>query len=268
METVTSREYKVMLRPSAFDGGPQRCLEAASGFWNEFSAAIATTVRDREGDLRTMGRERMIRFYDTRARLLNEHRHIFRERLSTAQPEREVTLKFRHQDRYFCQDRNMRAAEADRGKTKFEEDIKPVFETLYSFSTTQQISGKKKLNKLKDVTLLYPGLAEQLDHYENDEEIEVIGGFTARELVVEGARFQIGKNPKLDSECGLILWYDLQGDDQKPVVAEFSFRYGNRNADFEGNAARRAYEVFQILQESLKGWLDPDSKTKTAFVYG
>src|SRR5512147_1136174 len=113
METVTSREYKVMLQPKAFAGGRQQRLKAASGFWNDFSARIATTVPDREGDLRMIGDERMIRFYDTRAGLLHEHCYIFRERLSSAEPEREVTLKFRHQDRYFCQNRNMRSAEVD-----------------------------------------------------------------------------------------------------------------------------------------------------------
>lgn len=256
-----------MLRANAFDGGAQQSLEAASKFWHEFAEAIDKKVGDRDGDLRTIGNNRTIRFYDTSKRLLNKNSYIFRERKSVETQEREVTLKFRHRDRYFSQDRNMQAADPDRGKSKFEEDIKPVFETLFSFSTTQKISETKNLNRLKDVTLLYPGLPDKLDHCEEDEAIEIINGFTARELVIEGARFQIGKNPRVDSECALILWYDWDGDDRKPVVAEFSFKYGDRDGEYRGNPARRAYDVFQTLQEKLNLWIDADSKTKTAFVY-
>ena len=256
-----------MLQANAFKGGAQRFLNAASNFWHEFGEAIDKKVGDQDGDLRTIRANRTISFYDTDKRVLDKNSYIFRERKNLETPIREVTLKLRHQDRYFSQDRNMQAAEADGAKTKFEEDIKPVFETLYSFSTTQKVSDTKNLNKLKDVTRLYPGLADKLDHFDEDEAIGIVNGFTARELVIEGAKFQIGKNPRLDSECALILWYDKDGDDKKPLVAEFSFRYGDKDGEYQGNTARRAYDVFRILQNKLKHWIDTDSKTKTAFAY-
>jgi hypothetical protein len=265
MGKIISREYKVMLQANAFEGGAQQFLNAASNFWLEFADAIDKRVGDQDGDLKTIGTHRTISFYDTDKRVLQNNSYIFRERKNVETQIREVTLKFRHQDRYFSQDRNMQAAEG--GKTKFEEDIKPVFETLYSFSTTQKISETKNLNKLKDATLLYPGLGDKLEQVDEDEAIEIINGFNAREIVIEGAKFQIGKNPRLDSECALILWYDKNGDDQKPLVAEFSFRYGDKDGEYQGDTARRTYDVFQILQEKLKHWIDMDSKTKTAFAY-
>jgi hypothetical protein len=76
---------------------------------------------------------------------------------------------------------------------------------------------------MKDATLLYPGLGDKLEQVDEDEAIEIINGFTAREIVIERAKFQIGKNPRLDSECALILWYDKNGDDKKPLVAGVQF---------------------------------------------
>ena len=266
IEKVISREYKVMLQPEVFAGGEQQLLDAASTFWHEFKRATDEAVGDKDGNLDRIADGRTIKFYDTKGHLLGNNSYIFRERQNIGTEKREVTLKFRHVDRYISQDRQMKAGDSDRGRTKFEEDIKPPFVTLYSFSTTQKIADGKKLNKMKDVELLYPGVRDSLDHYEEGEEIEIIRGFTARELAIAGAKFQISKKPRLNSECALIVWYDNEGDERKPVVVEFSFRYGNRDGEYKRDTAYRGYEVFQILQGGLTRWIDANSKTKTAFV--
>ena len=163
----------------------------------------------------------------------------------------------------------MDAAEAERGRSKFEEDIKPPFQSLYSFSTTQKISPDKRLNRMDDPGRLYPDLPKQLDTYTEAEAIMVVGNFTAHEFVLTGADFQIGKSPKVEAECALIVWYDTQGEAQRPRVAEFSFKYGDDDEKYSGEVAQRAYQVFQILQgTTLSGWVDRKSKTKTAYVYG
>jgi hypothetical protein len=52
------------------------------------------------------------------------------------------------------------------------------------------------------------------------------------------------------------------------VVAEYSFRYGDKHEHYEGEVARRAYDAFQLLQsEALAGWVDNAAFTKTAYVY-
>jgi hypothetical protein len=50
------------------------------------------------------------------------------------------------------------------------------------------------------------------------------------------------------------------------VLAEFSFRYGDKDEAYRGESARRACEVFSILQQ-LDEWVDPKARTKTAQVY-
>ena len=35
-----------------------------------------------------------------------------------------------------------------------------------------------------------------------------------------------------------------------------------------GNTAKRAFDIFETLQRELTEWVDPNPRTKTAFVYG
>ena len=266
-EPVVSREYKLMLRAPLFTGAEDELLRKAGAFWGAFTQAIGAIVLDTDGALDTITKRRCIRFYDTPGQRLRQHDYIFRERGDPGSGDREVTLKFRHPDRYVAQDRNM-AAEGQRSKAKFEEDWKPPCQALYSYSTTQPIGQGKHLNRMNDPGRLYPGLPEQLHPYNAEEALTVVGALTVRELVVTGGDFQIGQEPKVEAECALIAWYDAQGDAQLPKVVEFSFRYGSNEETYAGVVAQCAYDVFQILQgEALARWVDPTSQTKTAYVY-
>jgi hypothetical protein len=266
-ERVISREYKVMLRAPRFAGDEAALLRCAGEFWRDFEQAIGSVALDTDGDLDTVTDRRTIRFYDTADRRLNRQSYIFRERVSLETGDREATLKFRHVDRYVAQDRRMEARQADAGRAKFEEDIKPPFVTLYSFSTTQPISGDRNLNKLEDVAQLFADVADSLDEFDEDAELQVVNGFTARELVVKGGRFRLDARPERDAECALIIWYDHDGDARAPVVAEYSFKYGDDEEEYTRKMAQRAHAVFDALQERLAAWLDPESMTKTAYVY-
>jgi hypothetical protein len=264
-EKVISREYKVMLCKDLFAGDEQQLLKTANKFWDVFSQAINNIVSNVDGDLEEIADNRIIRFYDTEEHMLYKNDYIFRERQDTNTGEREVTLKFRHLDRYVAQDRNMESGNTE-GETKFEEDIKIPFSVLYSFSTTQKIFRNNNFNKLQDIAKLYPDLSYKLIHYREEEKIKTVG-LTIRELVIKGARFQIRNNPQLDSKCALIVWYDNNGDDQKPIAVEFSFKYGDENEGYTRKMAQRAYDVCQILQQKLTSWVDLKSDTKTAYIY-
>ena len=266
-QNVVSREYKVMLRKEKFVGSQDDLLKQAGKFWNAFKDSIKDIVFDTDGSLDKVDKERSIRFYDTADLRLRKNNYIFRERVDLRKNKREVTLKFRHPDRYISQDRNMNAADVDKGEPKFEEDIKLPFIKLYSFSTKQQIPDNKSLNKLNDPGELYPDLKQQLKSYQGSEPIEVVGDFTAREIVIEGADFQIGKKPKVEAECALIAWYNEAGKKDRPVVVEFSFKYKNEKEKYDGEVAQRAYDVFVALKDKLAEWIDSEGPTKTACVY-
>src|SRR5688500_10152818 len=97
-------------------------------------------------------------------------------------------------------------------RTKFEEDIKPPFTSLFSYSTTVPVDKKWSARRLRDLRRLFPDVRARLDEYSDDEALAPVG-FAARELVIEGATFRLGKSPKVDAECGLIVWYDNAHND-------------------------------------------------------
>ncbi len=268
-QIVSSREYKVMLKAERFTGSESDLLGSAEDFWSAFKSAIADSVLDTDGSLDEIEKRRTVRFYDTQDHhRLRKNDYVFRERCDCDTNERQVTLKFRHPDRYIAQDRNMAAADEDIGKTKFEEDIKHPFLKLFSFSTKQPIPKDKNLNRMDDPFGLFPGLKDRLiPAVDEDEPIDVVGGFTARELVVTGADFQIGEDPKVEAECGLIAWYDDGGDHAVPLLVEFSFKYKDKKEAYDGKVAQRAYDVFQSLVKRLPEWTKPKGQTKTAYVY-
>ena len=279
-QKIGSREYKVMLKKENFVGSQTEVIKQAENFWQAFKEAIKDIVFDTDGSLDKIEKQRAIRFYDTAKHDLRKSDYVFRERvdinLDTGDKgKREVTLKFRHPDRYVSEDRDMSAADANKGETKFEEDIKLPFISLYSFSTKQPISNSKSLNKLNDPGELYPDLKDKMQSYQENKTIHVVGNFTAIELVIEGADFQIGEDPKVEAECALVVWYENVGKedkleiDDKPAVVEFSFKYENEKGEYDGKVAQKAYEVFRKLKEddSLKKWIDLEGPTKTAYIY-
>jgi hypothetical protein len=265
--SVQSREYKVMLQPRQFNGGRNALLRAAGAWWGDFCGKASSVVIEAKGELAAIKTERLIRFVDTSKERLNDSRYIFRERRAIDSGAREVTLKFRHGDRFVALDRRMDAASPPDQRTKFEEDIKAPFVSLYSFSTTLPIGNERAYRDLGDLAHLFPDIRVRLPDFAEREPVAVVHDFTAREVVIGGGSVKIGKHPGVDAECALIVWYDHGGRNDTPVAVEFSYRYGDKDEHYGGAMARRAFETFQMLQSDLTRWVDPNPRTKTAFVY-
>lgn len=263
---VTSREYKVMLRTHRFDGDEEALRSGVAAFWAAIGDALAPLDIPTEGAFDTVKARRLIRFFDTQDHALNSDRYIFREREDVATGEREVTLKFRHADRYVAADRSMAPMDSAESKTKFEEDVKPPFVSVFSLSTTQALESGRALAQIQDVADLFPGLPEELAAFDPDEPLVLVSDFVAREVVLEGASVLLGKRD-ISAECAIVAWYDEGEGDTTPVVVEFSFKYGDGQEDYRGSVARDAYDILGVLQQSLNDWVDPEPKTKTAFVY-
>ncbi len=262
-----SREYKVMLRPQRFQGKEKALVAQAKAVWHDLSTSIARIVVGTDGDLGRIKTRRSITFFDTRKRLLNGAHYIFRERRDTDTRKRDMTLKFRHPDRYVAQNRDMEARPATDARTKFEEDIKAPFVSLYSFSTRLTVDDDTVFGALGDVRRVFQTVGK-IDGFREDEEVAAVGGFTAHELVLDGAVLTMGKAPRIDAECALIVWYDDRDrDHDRPVAVELSYRYGDKDEDYGGGVTRRAFEVFNAIQSELTEWVDPKPRTKTAFVF-
>ena len=265
-QKVVSREYKIMLRPKLFTGADRALLAHAHALWRDVAGKVGPVALGAAGDLSRIKTRRLITFHDTKKHRLNDNRYIFRERLAETRAGREVTLKFRHCDRFLAQARDMEA-NAAAAKTKFEEDIKAPFVSLYSFSTTVAVDADAAFTKIRDVIRLFPDLAKRMDDAGDGEPLRPVNNFTAREVVIDGATMQIGKTPRMDTEWALIVWYDANGNSEKPVAVELSYRYGDKDEEYGGGLTRRACNVFDTIQSRLKRWVDPKPMTKTAFVF-
>lgn len=263
---VTSREYKVMLQASLFDGDEATMRAQVEAFWASLVKELLEIDIPTEGRFAAVKARRLIRFFDTDQRWLNSQAYIVREREDVDTGEREVTLKFRHPDRYVASDRTMDPAEPEGSKTKFEEDVKPPFVSVYSFSTTQPLISGRVLQQVSDVAELFPGLPDDLKELPKDTPLVLVSDFVGQEIVLEGASLLLGKKD-VACECALVVWYDEGTQDTTPVVVEFSFKYGDESEDYRGSVARDAYAVLGLLQNSMTDWVDSNPVTKTAFVY-
>jgi hypothetical protein len=265
-QDVTSREYKVMLRASLFDGDDSVMRQAVDRFWSALTAALVPLDIPTSGAFSQVKARRLIRFFDTDEHRLHSDSYIVREREDVDTGEREVTLKFRHPDRYIASDRSMEAAKAADVKTKFEEDVKPPFTSVFSFSTTQPLESGQALQQMSDVADLFPGLVEALEDLPQDAPLLLVREFVGREVVLEGAGLLLGSRD-MSAECALVVWYDEGEQDTTPVVAEFSFKYGDEEEQYRASVAKDAYAILGLLQNGMTDWVDANSRTKTAFVY-
>lgn len=266
MQTIISREYKMMLSAARFPGDEEQMSEAARDLWGALAALIVPHAIAVSGTEDIDRKRREVRFLDTGEKWLRTNDYAFRERIDREAGERQLTLKFRHPDRFISQDRDMNPAGERDPDLKFEEDIKPPFQSLFSFSSNVLVDDDVELETLKDVAKLYPGLPKAVGDFPEDEALSQVGGFTAYERVVKGTSFQIRNKPEVSAECCLTLWYENETG-EKPLVAEFSFKYGDPDAAYSGKMAGRAYRVFVAIQQGLQDWIDADSLTKTAYVY-
>jgi hypothetical protein len=266
-QNVESREYKIMLRSTRFKGDAGALADRANDFFGELAHLAAPLTPGTEGRFEDDGKRRRVTFWDTGKQHLNEAGYICRHRENLENGSREVTLKFRHYDRHVSQDRNM-TARGERAKTKFEEDIKKPFVSLYSFSTTVPVEDERPFRRLEDVARLFPGIEAGIRRHDRNERVAMVNDFTARELVLEGAKIKLAKMPKVHAGCALIVWYRGDRDSSQPVAVEFSFRYGDKDERYGGEPAARAFAVFAALQRDLDHWLSKTTLTKTALVYG
>ena len=264
---VVSREYKVMLQAAKFAGSKKQLISAASQLWDDFSRAIGPVVVAAGGTLETIDKQRLIVFLDSDAQHLRAGGYILRLRRTLDGEKAEVTLKFRHPDRYVSENRQMKSRRL-RTEIKFEEDIKAPFVSLYSFSGSGELGKKPAPSTIDDVSRLFPDVSKRLGDVDGRHTLREVNGFTARELVISGATMTTGTKPTVECECALIVWYDENGSATEPVAVEFSYRYGDTKGRYDGKAAKRAFDIFETLQRELTQWVDPNPRTKTAFVYG
>lgn len=269
-KVVGSREYKVMLNAAKFSGNEDELLGQATAFWSDFVTMIDDHVVDVDGKLDDIKKNRTIQFLDTATCQLRSNSYVFRERIEIGDDEPSLTLKYRHPDRYIAQDRNMDAddGQAKRIKTKFEQDLKLPYKTLYSFSTTLEPREANTPKTMGELGTLFPALAKDMGGFNGDDDLVPVADFKARELVIGEPTFQVNESPRSKVECVLVVWYDHADADggESPILVEFSFKYEDPDENFDHPTSQRMYDIFLALG-TMENWVEPGGRTKTNYVY-
>ena len=260
---VGSREYKILLNTNSFTGNASTRASKVNNYWAELKSVIenSSIERDTSGNL-SLEKSRTVSFYDVQGSCdLFNAGYIFRER--TENGNRQVTLKYRSPDRFIATKKDMDGTEPG-WESKFEEDIAVPFVSKYSFSTKQEISNSKNLNKMDDPIRLYPGLLNE--NFDDTRYIEKVASLTVNEYVYKNATVDLGS---LDAEFSLTLWYNESISTTAPIVAEISFKYEDTNESFSNKVVTRAKELFTAMQQNttLVNWNAQNSLTKTATIY-
>jgi hypothetical protein len=258
---VTSREYKLMLLSSTFVYSTEAAnvdsfLDAAE---SKIEAAISRSVTGSD----YLASNRDLKFYDTAGSCVLDHAgYAFRERIDSGNSE--ITLKFRSADRYIADFEDL-SSTISQAETKLEEDIGAStgspFKAVYSHSTTAP--NTRTINKMDDINNQFPGFADDYG-FSDSLDLVAVGGLTLRERVYKGRSIDLGD---FDAEISVTLWYNgAPSAAVHPLAAEVSFKYEDSSADYNKNVVNRAKTAFAALQ-TLTSWVDPDSDTKTRFVY-
>jgi hypothetical protein len=226
---------------------------------------------------------RMVRFWDTKACILEKHGFAFRERADLDQQgkepkERELTLKFRVGDLFLAAETPLPVAQHATCETKLEEDVMPLAvrtgegsavvanppstRSHFSRSTKQPITAGQFPGSMKDLADLYPTLCDSLkaSGAEVDPSDKLVPGEAFSELVFKSPEFKLGDD--VATKFSLVLWYPRPGGNKQPALAEISFKYETARGGVPRKAAQRALNLLRAMQGLP--WAKPEALTKTA----
>ena len=266
---LVSREYKAMLDHGGFVDRPaalRSLREELSGLAKAIGRIVMKGHFDEE-------LERTIVFLDTPETALRRDGLVLRRRMQG--PKAEYTLKCRSEDRYFAAGADLSTVAGFKADEKLEEDIAPPFRCRFSHSNTVKPPKKSRLRRgespgtLGEAASFFPILGEVHDErgITPDTPLRVVNGITAHERVFTGTRLVFGGGERGRDEgeasVALILWSD--GNEGRPLVAEFSFRLEDEKERFSRGLSRSARSFFEGVQRLERA--RPEGRTKTEFIY-
>jgi hypothetical protein len=283
--TVTSREYKLMLRADRF----HERRRAAAAFWS----LTKFLVKEKQGNEVFKEQDEELRrvtwYLDTPGTELRAHGFVLRVREEEDEDKPfKVTLKYRDPDRYVAASQDLSCREKIKGDDdKFEEDILPPFSSKFARSVAFKTDELPELSTMRQAIDVFPGLAGLA--IPQNTPIRVVHGFKAREVAHRigqlyfrrmpvaraGASVARGSKPDFLVKCCLTFWYLLGKDDEWPLAAEFSFDYdlpeedreqSDRLEHFAPEVVAGTNLLFRSLQKQV-GWMDHSATTKTAYAF-
>lgn len=270
---ITSREYKLMLKPELF-------LDRARAV-NTFRHLAATLVKREKGTFKDQGKEppkkRRTWYVDTEGGDLNQNNLVLRVRKEGKRFR--VTLKYRIGDRYLSAMSQVRAnkkkAIDHKKECKFEEDITPAYVSKFSRSCSLGLRKEPSLATLHDAKLLFPDLGRMLKHLSGATPLKIVNQFKAREYChyLLTATFGGKQGKAFPVKMCMSFWYFKQKQQGFPLAAEFSYDFGhdkplkaNILETFPEPVLKACNGIFKSML-NMDAWIKRDGTTKTALAY-
>ena len=253
---VTSREYKLILTSDRFadrHGGAAALRQLVRLLVERLDARIDD--QDEEEIRKTY-------YLDTAAFHLRRAGFALRIRFEKDDGKYKISLKHRTPDRYLASSKDLTSPGHEESGAKFEEDILPLFRSVFSQSNSLWFNELPKLKHLGDAAKLFPGLGSLSVSKKTD--LAKVNKFKAHEVFRKLCKVKFGNRPKV--KMGLSFWYYTQ-EDRWPLIAECAFDYDTNAGDrFPIHVVEGANQLFRSLQ-SQPGWFNFQATTKTRYVY-
>lgn len=271
MQSVTSREYKLILAPDRF-------LDRLSGLKQLFAmveqeakesspAGVPALVKNR------IGRQDEIRtthYLDTPEHDLFASGFNLRDRTEWnirddgtkegGEGTRKLTLKLRTCDRKRAIGADLSAPDRG-GRAKLEEDVLPARRVFSKSTTLKAFAGP--LRSVGDLIGVFPMLPE-LQAWRSRPLLRVRDR-TFIEPFHSLCTIRFGSGGTV-IRAGVSFWY--QGEAcGRPAIAELAYTNEATNGAFHADTEAGAERLFEALQ-AQPGWFDPNGTTKTRFAYG
>lgn len=268
MQRIKSREYKLILSANRF-------ADRNVGT-DAFQDLVASMLDQQGADVKTQSKEEIRRtwYIDTPGFQFRRSGYVLRIRhQGTDRKEYKITLKRRSPDRYLAANADVSSARRKKDSPKFEEDILPVFRSMFSKSNARISDREPEFETVSDAAQLFPGLKNL--GIGKKTRLQKVNGFEAHEIFRKLAKARFGNDTEI--KFGLSFWYQSRHRTKRqwPLIAECAFDY---DADPEGvdqdcigddfplATIRGSKALFSSLQNQ-HGWFDPAGTTKTRYAY-
>lgn len=256
---VTSKEYKVLLRADHFNiyNEPQQ----VTVFFQQLQRLIDTSIARKTKGKPRFKTERTIAFYDVPIRcFLRNHGYVLRSR--AALKDTELTLKYRSPSLEEALSITLTKSSPST-KSKLEEDI--GFTANGHLTSTFSYSNDLDASKMaRNLQALAPWLhTPQSVSSWPQVTLQKVSNLTITERVYKGFKIDLGKQ---NASSALTLWYDANSiENERPIIAEFSFKYKDADGQFSQKVEQRARNLLKALQDMPLS--NPNSASKTRLIY-
>ncbi|KZN30557.1 hypothetical protein N480_06250 [Pseudoalteromonas luteoviolacea S2607] len=257
--TIGSKEYKVMLNTANFSKSNEH--QVVNQVFDEVTELTLSATSKPLLGTSYLSKVRQVHFYDVaQVCTLKRLGYVFRERIENGSSE--VTLKYRHVDSYLSNFEDLSSQHSE-AKTKLEADFSiannGVWKVVYGHST--KVPNSRNINEVKDINKHFVGF-ESTYQISDSTPLSPVSGLAVFERVYAGYKVDLGRQ---EAEFSLTLWYQNELA-EKPLVAELSFKYADKQGDFSKTVTQRAARLFESIASQLS-YADNTSVTKTQFIY-